>query len=63
MSVFANRFSGRTAIITGGASGLGLETAKRIVAEGGRVALWDINADALDAAKKSAGADAIRPNR
>ncbi|HTW33948.1 MAG TPA: SDR family NAD(P)-dependent oxidoreductase [Rhizomicrobium sp.] len=58
MSVFANRFSGRTAIITGGASGLGLETAKRIVAEGGRVALWDINADALDAAKKSVGADA-----
>jgi 2-dehydro-3-deoxy-L-rhamnonate dehydrogenase (NAD+) len=59
MSVFANRFSGRTAIITGGASGLGLETAKRIVAEGGRVALWDINADALDAAKKSVGADAV----
>lgn len=58
MSVFANRFSGRTAIITGGASGLGLETAKRIVAEGGRVALWDINPEALDAAKKAVGADA-----
>lgn len=58
MSVFANRFSGRTAIITGGASGLGLETAKRIVAEGGRVALWDINQEAIDAAKKAVGADA-----
>lgn len=58
MSVFANRFSGRTAIITGGASGLGLETAKRIIAEGGRVVLWDINPDTLNDAKKAAGADA-----
>ncbi|HUO94545.1 MAG TPA: SDR family NAD(P)-dependent oxidoreductase [Rhizomicrobium sp.] len=57
MSVFANRFAGRTAIITGGASGLGLETAKRIVTEGGRVALWDVNADALEAAKKTVSAD------
>jgi NAD(P)-dependent dehydrogenase (short-subunit alcohol dehydrogenase family) len=31
-------------VITGGASGLGLQTAKRIVAEGGRVALWDVEA-------------------
>ena len=34
----AERFAGRTAIITGGASGLGRATAQRIVAEGGRVA-------------------------
>src|ERR1700733_12168036 len=52
------RFEARCAVITGGASGLGLETAKRIVAEGGRVALWDINPDAIDAAKKTVGADA-----
>lgn len=57
MSVFATRFAGRTAIVTGGASGLGLETAKRIVTEGGRVALWDVNSEALDAAKKASGAD------
>ena len=50
------RFAGRTAIITGGASGLGLETAKRIPAEGGKVSLWDLNADALAAAKKETGA-------
>ena len=48
------RFTGRTAIITGGASGLGLETAKRITAEGGKVSLWDLNAGA--AAKKETGA-------
>ena len=55
MSIFANRFSGRTAVITGGASGLGLETAKRITAEGGKVALWDFNVEALDEAKKVLG--------
>jgi 2-dehydro-3-deoxy-L-rhamnonate dehydrogenase (NAD+) len=45
------RFEARCAVITGGASGLGKETAKRIVAEGGKVVLWDINADALSHAK------------
>jgi 3-oxoacyl-[acyl-carrier protein] reductase len=45
------RFEARCAVITGGASGLGKETAKRIVAEGGKVALWDINAEALSHAK------------
>jgi 3-oxoacyl-[acyl-carrier protein] reductase len=50
------RFSGRTAIITGGASGLGLETARRITAEGGKVSLWDVNAEALAAARKESGA-------
>jgi 3-oxoacyl-[acyl-carrier protein] reductase len=56
MTVYAGRFNGRTAIITGGASGLGLETAKRITAEGGKVCLWDMNPQALAAAKKESGA-------
>lgn len=56
MKNFADRYSGRTAIITGGASGLGKSVAARIVDEGGRVALWDLNADALDAAKRDVGA-------
>lgn len=33
------------AIVTGGVSGLGLAVARRIVAEGGRVALFDVNDD------------------
>lgn len=33
------------AIITGGASGLGLAAARRIVADAGRVALFDVNAE------------------
>jgi len=57
MSMFEGRFQGRTAVITGGASGLGCETARRIVAEGGRVVLWDVNDEALAAAKQHTGAE------
>ncbi len=56
MTVFAGRFAGRKALITGGASGLGKAVAMRIVAEGGTVALWDFNADALDTAREQVGA-------
>jgi 3-oxoacyl-[acyl-carrier protein] reductase len=56
MSVYSGRFEGRCAIVTGGASGLGKATAARIVAEGGKVVLWDLNADALAAAKAETGA-------
>jgi NAD(P)-dependent dehydrogenase (short-subunit alcohol dehydrogenase family) len=56
MTFYANRFSGKSAIVTGGASGLGLQVAARIVAEGGKVALWDINPDTLVEAKKYSGA-------
>jgi 3-oxoacyl-[acyl-carrier protein] reductase len=60
MSVYAGRFAGRAAIVTGGASGLGKAVAKRIVAEGGTVALWDLNPDALAAAKDEVGAADIQ---
>jgi NAD(P)-dependent dehydrogenase (short-subunit alcohol dehydrogenase family) len=46
-----DRFSGRIAVVTGGASGSGKAVAKRIVAEGGRVVLWDMNEKSLDAAR------------
>jgi 3-oxoacyl-[acyl-carrier protein] reductase len=51
MQISKGRFESRCAVITGGASGLGKETAKRIVAEGGKVALWDVNAEVLSHAK------------
>lgn len=54
--VFAGRFAGRTAIITGGASGLGLDIARRIVAEDGAVILWDRDAAALNEAAAQVGA-------
>jgi 2-dehydro-3-deoxy-L-rhamnonate dehydrogenase (NAD+) len=47
----AARFAGRVCIVTGGASGLGLVTATRLLAEQARVALWDCDAKALAAAR------------
>jgi len=46
---FRDRFGGQTAIVTGGAAGLGKGIAARIGAEGGRVAILDRDADHLDA--------------
>ena len=53
---FEGRFAGRAAVITGGASGLGRAVAARILAEGGRVALWDHDADALERVRSDIGA-------
>lgn len=50
------RFSGRVAVITGGASGLGKAVARRIVQEGGAVSLWDVNGAALNAARAEVAA-------
>lgn len=58
MSAYQGRFAGRTAVVTGGASGLGKASAARIVAEGGKVVLWDLNAEALKAAAEEVGATA-----
>ncbi len=60
MSIFEGRFAGRNAIVTGGASGLGKAVAARIVGEGGRVVLWDLDAAALAAARGETGADDVR---
>lgn len=47
--------AGRGAIVTGGASGIGLAIAQRLAASGANVAIWDMAAD-LDAKAKSLGA-------
>jgi len=54
--MFENRFHGRVAVITGGASGAGKAVAARIVAEGGRVAIWDQDASGANAACGDTGA-------
>jgi NAD(P)-dependent dehydrogenase (short-subunit alcohol dehydrogenase family) len=61
VTLYAGRFDGRTAIVTGGASGLGREVARRIVAEGGRVILWDLHAEWVNEAKVAVGAVAAIP--
>ena len=52
------QLNGQAAIVTGGASGLGKLVAKRIVEEGGKVVLWDLNAEALALARDQHGAHA-----
>ena len=52
------KLEGRTAVITGGASGIGLATAKRFVAEGAFVYIFGRRQEALDAALAELGADA-----
>ncbi|MCM2288363.1 MAG: SDR family NAD(P)-dependent oxidoreductase [Sulfuritalea sp.] len=54
------QFRDRTAVITGAASGIGLELARRAAAEGMNLVLADIEASKLDAAAASLGIDASR---
>jgi NAD(P)-dependent dehydrogenase (short-subunit alcohol dehydrogenase family) len=56
MALFAGRFAGRAAVITGAASGVGKAVAKRITLEGGAVSLWDMNAQAVEEAGAETGA-------
>jgi 3-oxoacyl-[acyl-carrier protein] reductase len=43
---------GRAAIITGGARGIGFAVAERVLRSGGSVALWDLDAGALEEASR-----------
>ena len=53
------RLKNKTALITGGNSGIGLATAKLFVAEGARVAITGRNQATLEAAAKELGPNAI----
>jgi NAD(P)-dependent dehydrogenase (short-subunit alcohol dehydrogenase family) len=50
--------NGQVAVITGGAQGIGFAIAKRLVASGAKVSLWDMNAELLASAKAELGAAA-----
>jgi 2-hydroxycyclohexanecarboxyl-CoA dehydrogenase len=49
----------RVAVVTGGASGIGLGVARRFVADGHRVAVFDRNPTALDTAAAELGPDVL----
>jgi NAD(P)-dependent dehydrogenase (short-subunit alcohol dehydrogenase family) len=55
---------GRHAVITGGAAGIGLGIARRLIASGGTVTLWDVQAEALAASVRELGnkADSVLVN-
>ena len=45
-------FKDKTAVITGGAQGFGLDIAKKFLKFGAKVIIWDIDSDLLDKVKK-----------
>jgi 3-oxoacyl-[acyl-carrier protein] reductase len=51
--------SGQTAVITGGAQGLGYAIAERFIAEGARVVLGDVNLETTEVAAKQLGGDDV----
>lgn len=58
-TIFRGRFAGQRAIVTGGASGIGLTVATRLAAEGAAVVIWDMNREAIADARKSIGPDTV----
>jgi len=53
------RLTGKRALITGGTSGIGIETAREFLDQGARVAVTGTNPLTLDAARKELGAEAL----
>ena len=51
--------TGKVAVVTGGASGIGAAACRRFVAEGGRVVIGDINADRAFSLASELGSDAL----
>jgi NAD(P)-dependent dehydrogenase (short-subunit alcohol dehydrogenase family) len=54
-----NRLKGKRALITGGTTGIGLETAREFLHEGAGVAITGKNPKNLDAAAKELGPDTL----
>lgn len=53
------RLAGKRALITGGTSGIGLETARQFLNEGARVAVTGTNPETLEAARKELGPEVL----
>ncbi len=53
------RLKGKRALITGGTTGIGLETARQFLNEGARVAVTGKNSATLEAARKELGSDVL----
>jgi 3-oxoacyl-[acyl-carrier protein] reductase len=60
MNVFADRFKGQVAIVTGGADGIGKAVARRLASEGGRVVLFDRNTEQMEKTQVEFAKDNLR---
>jgi len=54
-----DRLKGKRSLITGGTTGIGLETARQFLKEGARVAITGRNQETLEAARKELGPDVL----
>lgn len=54
-----SRLLNKTALVTGGTSGIGLETARQFLAEGPRVAITGTNTQTIEEARKELGNDVL----
>jgi len=57
VSITENRYAvgGRVAVVTGGAQGIGFAVAAKLLSNGSRVALWDLNIDKAQVSAQSLG--------
>ena len=60
MEKFTSGFKGQTAVITGGAQGIGKAVAERLALGGARVVLWDLDLDLATETAKALGGTAVR---
>ena len=55
-----DRLEGKVAVVTGGAGGIGVATARKLVSEGARVLMVDLAEGALREAARAIGSEALR---
>ena len=59
---YSEEFANKVVIITGAGSGIGKETAQRMIDNGAKVALWDYNQETLDSIQNKLGKNSLSVN-